>query len=596
MSLRIEDYALIGDCQTAALVGKDGSIDWLCFPRFDSAACFAALLGTSDHGRWKIAPAGNVLKTTRAYQPGTLVLETTFTTETGEVTITDCMPLRSGQPDLVRLVQGKRGKVAMDMDFVVRFDYGNVIPWVRKETGGMLATAGPETLHLRTRVPMHGEDMRTVAHFEVAAGEQFPFVLNWHASHKDPHPMIDANDAISNTAKWWRDWSDRCCYQGEWRDAVVRSLITLKALTYQPTGGIVAAPTTSLPEHIGGERNWDYRYCWLRDATFTLAALLQCGYVEEARAWREWLLRAVAGRGSQLHIMYGVAGERRLPESTLGWLPGYEDSPPVRIGNGAYDQFQLDVFGEVLDTLHLGRHFGLNAEDNDWRIERELLNRLEQVWQRPDEGIWEVRGPSRHFTHSKVMAWVAFDRAVKDAERYGLDGPIDRWRMLRDSLHAEICDQGFNKKLNSFVQSYGCDSVDASLLVMAELGFLPASDPRFIGTVAEIEKQLVREGFVERYCTASDVDGLPEGEGAFLLCTCWLADAYVLMGRHEDARRTFKRVLEVRNDVGLLAEEYDPQAKRQLGNFPQAFSHLGLINTARNLTQKEKPAEIRHQC
>lgn len=596
MALRIEDYALIGDCQTAALVGKDGSIDWLCFPRFDSAACFAALLGTSDHGRWKIAPEGKIVKTTRAYQPGTLVLETTFTTETGEVTITDCMPLRSGQPDLVRLVEGKKGKVAMEMDFVVRFDYGNVIPWVRKEVGGMLATAGPETLHLRTRVPMHGEDMRTVAHFDVSAGEQIPFVLNWHASHKEPHPMIDAHDAISNTAKWWRDWSDRCCYQGEWRDAVVRSLITLKALTYQPTGGIVAAPTTSLPEHIGGERNWDYRYCWLRDATFTLAALLQCGYVEEARAWREWLLRAVAGRGSQLHIMYGVAGERRLPESTLGWLPGYENSPPVRIGNGAYDQFQLDVFGEVLDTLHLGRHFGLNAEDNDWRIERELLDRLEQVWQRPDEGIWEVRGPSRHFTHSKLMAWVAFDRAVKDAERYGLDGPIDRWRKLRDTLHAEICDQGFNKKLNSFVQSYGCDSVDASLLVMAELGFLSASDPRFVGTVAEIEKQLVREGFVERYCTASDVDGLPEGEGAFLLCTFWLADAYVLMGRHEDARRTFMRVLEVRNDVGLLAEEYDPEARRQLGNFPQAFSHLGLINTARNLTEKEKPAEIRHQC
>jgi GH15 family glucan-1,4-alpha-glucosidase len=596
MTLRIEDYALIGDCQTAALVGRNGSIDWLCFPRFDSAACFAALLGTPEHGRWIIAPQGEVQRTERGYHPGTLVLETTFATETGEVSVIDCMPLRSKQPDLVRLVVGKRGSVAMRMEFVARFDYGSVFPWVRKESGGILATAGPETLHLRTPVPLRGEDMTTVAEFEVAAGEQVPFVLNWHPSHEDPKPKIEAADAIESTSRFWREWSDRCRYQGEWRDEVIRSLITLKALTYSPTGGIVAAPTTSLPEHIGGERNWDYRFCWLRDATFTLAALLQCGYVEEARAWREWLLRAVAGRGSQLHIMYGLAGERRLPESTLDWLPGYENSPPVRIGNAAYNQFQLDVFGEVLDTLHLGRHYGLNAEDNDWRIELELLSRLEEVWDQPDEGIWEVRGPRRHFTHSKLMAWVAFDRAVKDVQRFGLNGPVERWRQLRDTLHAEICDQGFNRKLNSFVQYYGATEVDASLLVMVELGFLPPSDPRIAGTVAEIEKKLVRDGYVERYCTTTNIDGLPEGEGAFLLCTCWLADVYMLIGREEDARRTFEKVLAASNDVGLLAEEYDPEARRQLGNFPQAFSHLGLINTARNLTETEteKPAEVRH--
>jgi len=595
MVLRIEDYALIGDCQTAALVGRDGSLDWLCFPRFDSPACFAALLGTADHGRWLLAPAGDTRQVKRTYRGDTLVLETTFTTDTGEATVIDCMPVRSGQPDVVRLVVGRRGVVRMRTHFAPRLDYGSLSPWVRPEDGGVVAVGGPETLHLRTPVPLHIDGWSASAEFEVKAGEQVPFVLTWHPSHEPLAPPIDASTAVDETARWWQEWADRCTYQGEWRDAVVRSLVTLKALTYAPTGGIVAAPTTSLPEHIGGSRNWDYRYCWLRDATFTLAALLQSGYTDEAKAWREWLLRAVAGKGSELRIMYGVAGERRLPEMELPWLPGYENSRPVRIGNGAYDQFQLDVFGETLDCLHLARHYGLTAADNDWRIERELLGRLEQVWQEPDEGIWEVRGPKRHFTHSKLMAWVAFDRAVKDVERFGLDGPADRWRKLRDGLHAEICDRAFDPDLNAFVQFYGGKDMDAAVLMMVEVGFLPPSDPRIHGTVAAIERQLVRDGFVYRYHTGSGVDGLPKGEGAFLLCTFWLADNYALLGRDADARRVFENLLAIRNDVGLLAEEYDPVARRLLGNFPQAFSHLGLINTARNLTQREKPAEVRQQ-
>jgi GH15 family glucan-1,4-alpha-glucosidase len=596
MASRIEDYALIGDCQTAGLVALDGSIDWLCFPRFDSAACFAALLGTPEHGRWVVAPTEPVQTVSRSYRGDTLVLDTTFETHSGSVTLTDCMPIRSGQPDLVRLVCGVRGKVRMRTELVIRFDYGSITPWVKREPSGLYAVGGPDTIHVRTTVRLRGEGWTTVGEFEVVEGDQVPFVLTWHPSHKEPPQPIDAVRAIEATTQWWRAWSAGCTYEGEWREAVVRSLITLKALTYTPTGGIVAAPTTSLPERIGGQRNWDYRYCWLRDATFILAALMQSGYIEEAKAWRQWLLRAVAGKGAELRIMYGLAGERRLPELELSWLPGYEGSSPVRIGNAAHGQFQLDVFGEALDCLHLGRRFGLNDDWGDWRIERELLDRLETVWQEPDEGIWEVRGPKRHFTHSKLMAWVAFDRAIKDVERFGLDGPMDRWRHLRSQLHREICDQGFNADRNTFVQSYGGTEVDAALLMMAEVGFLPPSDPRIVGTVAAVEQDLLRDGVVHRYRTESGVDGLPTGEGAFLLCTFWLADNYTLMGRMADARRIFKDLLAIRNDVGLLAEEYDPVARRQLGNFPQAFSHLGLINTARNLTQRDKPATARRQA
>jgi len=596
MPLKIEDYALIGDCQTAALVGRDGSIDWLCFPRFDSSACFAALLGTPDHGRWLIAPAEPVRRVTRAYRQDTLVLDTTFETASGSVTLTDCMPTRSGQPDVVRMVTGVRGRVPMRTELVIRFDYGSITPWVRRESGGMSAIGGPDTIHVKTPILLHGEGWTTIGEFEVAEGDQVPFVLTWHPSHETVPPAIDAASAIDATACWWRTWSDGCRYDGEWREAVVRSLITLKALTYSPSGGIVAAPTTSLPERVGGQRNWDYRYCWLRDSTFTLTALMQSGYVDEARAWRQWLLRAVAGRGDELQIMYGLSGERRLPELTLPWLPGYEQSSPVRIGNAASHQFQLDVFGEVLDCLHIGRHFQLHNDGSDWRVERELLDRLEAVWQEPDEGIWEVRGPKQHFTHSKLMAWVAFDRAVKDVQRFGLDGPIDRWRQLRDQLHREICERGFDTARNTFVQYYGSTEVDAALLMMTEVGFLPANDPRIVGTIAAVERELLRDGFVDRYRTQSGVDGLPSGEGAFLLCTFWLADNYALMGRRDDARAIMEQVLSIRNDVGLLAEEYDPVARRQLGNFPQAFSHLGLINTARNLTQREKPAEVRQQA
>lgn len=593
MALKIEDYALIGDCQTAALVGRDGSIDWLCYPRFDSPACFAALLGTPEHGRWKIAPVGPVRRCSRSYRGETLILDTTFNTDEGTVTLTDCMPIRTGQPDLVRLVRGVRGCVRLRAELTVRFDYGSITPWIRPEPGGIYAIGGPDTIHVRSSFPLTIEGWTAVAEFEVGSGEEVWWVMNWHPSHLPPPPPIDASAAVQAAVEWWQAWASKCVFRGPWRDAVVRSLITLKALTYTPTGGIVAAPTTSLPEHLGGTRNWDYRYCWLRDATFTLAALIQSGYTEEAAAWREWLLRAVAGKGSELNIMYGLAGERRLPELELPWLPGYENSRPVRIGNGAYRQFQLDVFGEVMDCLHLSRHYGLEKPSGGWRIEQELLSQLEQVWQLPDEGIWEVRGPQRHFTHSKVMAWVAFDRAIKDVERFGLSGPVERWKHLREQLHAEICDRGFNPRRNAFTQFYGSDEVDAALLVMPAVGFLPVHDPRIVGTVAAIETDLLREGFVERYRTSSQVDGLPQGEGAFLLCTFWLADTYALMGRITDARRLFERLLAIRNDVGLLAEEYDPIAGRQLGNFPQAFSHLGLVNTARNLSQREKPAEVR---
>ena len=597
MPLPIEDYALIGDCHTAGLVGKDGSIDWLCFPRFDSEACFAALLGTPDHGRWQIIPDEPIRQVVRSYRGDSLVLDTTFYTDSGVVTLTDCMPIRSGQPDLVRLVRGVQGQVPMRMELIVRFDYGSVTPWMRRDPQGLTAIGGPDMIHLRTPAPLFAEGWTTQSRFTLSEGQQMPFVLNWHPSHLPIPETIEANEAVEATAAWWHEWAGKCTYEGPWREAVMRSLITLKALTYQPTGGIVAAATTSLPEHLGGGRNWDYRYCWLRDATFTLTALLQCGYTEEARDWREWLLRAVAGRGDELHIMYGLAGERRLNEMTLPWLPGYENSRPVRVGNAAYDQFQLDVFGEVLDCLHVGRRYGLDGDRDEWRIEREMLARLEVLWREPDEGIWEVRGPRQHFTHSKLMAWVAFDRAVKDAERLGLPGAVERWKRYRDELHAEICERGFSRRRNSFVQAYDSEELDAAVLMMAELGFLPPQDPRIVGTVEAIARELTRDGFVDRYHTATGVDGLPPGEGSFLLCTFWLADNYALLGRHGEARRIFDNLLSIRNDVGLLAEQYEPRLKRQLGNFPQAFSHLGLINTARNLTrtQSDKPCHIRYQ-
>jgi GH15 family glucan-1,4-alpha-glucosidase len=593
MPSRIEDYALIGDCQTAALVGRNGSIDWLCFPRFDSPACFAALLGTPDHGRWLLTPTEPIQRSRRSYREGTLVLETDFEIASGAVTVVDCMPVRAKSPYLIRMVVGKQGKVPMRTELVMRFDYGSLVPWVRRTEHGLRAVAGPDALLLRGDVELHGEDFSTVGNFSVSAGERKHFVLKWYPSHHSPPPAIDSEVAIEETSKWWRDWSNRCTYQGEWREAVVRSLITLKALTFAPTGGIVAAPTTSLPEQLGGVRNWDYRFCWLRDATFTLYALMMNGYYEEAHAWRCWLERAVAGRGSQLQIMYGVAGERRLSEIVLDWLPGYADSRPVRIGNAAHAQFQLDVYGEVLDSLYQARRVGLKMDNESWRIERELLSFVEEKWDQPDEGIWEIRGPRRQFTHSKAMAWVAVDRGIKGIEQFGLDGPLRRWRQLRDTIHADVCRHGFDPDLGSFVQSYGSKELDASLLLLAEVGFLPPTDRRIQGTVEAIGRRLLREGFVGRYSESNTSDGLPPGEGAFLLCSFWLADNYALLGRWEDARRLFERLLAVRNDVGLLGEEYDPAGQRLLGNFPQAFSHIGLINTARNLSEAEKPAEHR---
>jgi GH15 family glucan-1,4-alpha-glucosidase len=589
----IEDYALIGDCQSAALVARNGSIDWLCVPRFDSAACFAALLGTPEHGRWLIAPADAPKATRRRYHPGTLVLETQHETERGVVSVIDCMPPRTAVPDVARLVEGKRGEVTMRMELVIRCDYGSVIPWVRRTEDGISAVAGPDALRLRTSVTPRGEDFRTVAEFTVRAGERVPFMLSWHPSHLAPPPAVDIEEAIERTRRWWQEWSSRCTYQGEWRDAVLRSLITLKALTYAPTGGLVAAATTSLPEQLGGVRNWDYRYCWLRDATFSLYALMTGGYVEEALAWREWLLRSVAGHPADANIMYGVAGERRLREVELDWLPGYEGAAPVRIGNAAHRQFQLDVYGEVLDSLHYARRAGLELDDNALRVQRALIDFVESAWQRPDEGIWEVRGPRRQFTHSKVMAWVALDRAVKSVERFGLEGPVDRWREVRAKIHAEVCQKGFDPGLNSFVQYYGARDPDASLLMLPLVGFLPATDPRMLGTVKAIQERLMVDGLVIRYPTSTRVDGLPPGEGVFLPCTFWLSDNLALQGREREARVIFERLLGVANDVGLLAEEYEPVSKRLLGNFPQAFSHVALINSARNLAQAGGPAEHR---
>jgi GH15 family glucan-1,4-alpha-glucosidase len=592
MALRIEDYAIIADWRSTALVGKDGSIDWLCLPRIDSNACFAALLGTSDHGRWLIAPEGGVRRVTRRYRDRTLILETDFETEDGAVTVCDLMPISGQGTDVVRIVVGRRGRVPMRMELVIRFEYGSVVPWVRRIEGGIEAIGGPDALRLVTPVGTHGEGLTTVSHFAVEAGDRIPFVLTWAPSYVTDPGHVEAEVSLRDTETGWREWCTRCQHPGPYSAMVERSLITLKALTYQPTGGIVAAATTSLPEQLGGVRNWDYRICWLRDATLTLYSLMTAGYVAEARAWREWLLRAVAGDPSQLQIMYGVTGGRRLTELVLDWLPGYEASRPVRIGNAASRQFQLDVFGEVMAALHVSRRVGLAYEHESWQLQKTLMGYLETVWDKPDEGIWEVRGDRRHFTHSKVMAWVAMDRAVKDIEKFGMEGPLDRWRALRDEIHASVCRNGYDADTGSFVQSYGSKELDASLLLIPLNGFLPPEDPRVRGTVAAIEKRLLHDGFVDRYDSGSGVDGLPPGEGAFLPCTFWLADNYVLQGRYDDARAVFDRLVGIANDVGLLSEEYDRRARRLVGNFPQAFSHVSLINTAFNLAQRG-PAQHR---
>jgi GH15 family glucan-1,4-alpha-glucosidase len=587
---RIEDYGLIGDLQTAALVGRDGSIDWACFPRFDSGACFAAILGDSDHGRWIVAPRGDAWEGGRRYRLRTLVLETEWETDTGVVRVLDFMPPRGKAPDIVRIVEGVRGQVDMFSELVVRFDYGGTIPWVRRIADARIAVAGPDALSFRTPVEHRGENMRTLGEFTVRKGDRIPFTLTWYPSNERPPRAIDAEHALEETVTYWEDWSSRCRYRGKWKDEVQGSLAVLKALTYAPTGGIVAAPTTSLPEKVGGERNWDYRYCWLRDATLTLLAFLNAGYLEEARAWRVWLLRAAAGDPSALQIMYGVAGERRLSELTLPWLPGYEGSQPVRVGNAAAGQFQLDVYGEVLDALHQARVNQLELSKEAWSLQRRLLGFLEHAWKEPDEGIWEVRGPRRHFTHSKVMAWVAFDRGVQAVERFGSSGPVDRWRKIRTQIHREVCEKGFDGELNSFTQSYGSKRLDASLLMIPLVGFLPADDPRMVGTVAAIERVLVRDKLVYRYTHDEDaraVDGLPPGEGAFLPCTFWLADNLALQGRQGEAEEIFQRLLDLRNDLGLIAEEWDPETRRQLGNFPQAFTHVALVNTAFNLSEHD---------
>jgi GH15 family glucan-1,4-alpha-glucosidase len=586
MPLHIEDYGLIGDCQSAALVGKDGSIDWLCLPRFDSAACFAALLGTPAHGRWRIAPTGEVKTVRRFYRGDTLILETELVTDSGEISIIDFMPPRTAAPYVIRVVEGRGGEVPMSMELIIRFDYGATVPWVRHTPRGIRAIAGPDTIDCRTDVQLRGEGLTTVADFLVKSGDRIRFSLAWSSTFSAEPPEPDVEQMLRVTEEWWAEWSARCTYQGNWRDAVLRSLITLKAMTYAPTGGVVAAVTTSLPEHLGGIRNWDYRFCWLRDATFTLYALIVGGYIDEAKAWREWLVNAVAGTPDSIQIMYGVAGERRLVEQEIGWLPGYEGSRPVRIGNAAYRQHQLDVYGEVLDALHLARRAGLAPDENAWRVELALVHFLEKQWHQPDEGIWEIRGPRRHFTHSKVMAWVAMDRAVESVEKYGLRGEAEKWRRIRDEIHDEVCRAGFHQSVNSFVQHYDTDDTDASLLMLPLVGFLPATDPRMIGTVDYIQKTLVKEGFVERYPTRPEVDGLPPGEGAFLLCSFWLADNLALQGRVAEALEVFERLLALRNDVGLLSEEYDTGRSRFLGNFPQAFSHVGLINTARHLSQQ----------
>jgi GH15 family glucan-1,4-alpha-glucosidase len=587
---RIEDYGLIGNMHSAALIGRDGSIDWLCLPRFDSAACFAALIGTVDNGRWRVAPAGAIRATSRRYLPDTAVLETRFETATGAATVTDFMPLASeaDKVNLVRIVTGVSGSVDMEMELVLRFEYGHAVPWVRKRDYGLSAVAGPNAVQFHTNVPLKSENMKTHAVFTVKKGDRVRMTLSYHPTISAPQFVPDCMESLERTVNWWREWI-RSSRIGELderlREAMVRSAITLKLLTYAPTGAIVAAPTMALPERIGGDRNWDYRYCWLRDSSLTLQALLRSGFRGEAEDWRQWLLGAIAGAPEQLQILYSISGERWLPEHEIPWLAGFEDSRPVRLGNAASNQTQLDVYGEVVNALHLARAADLQQSQEAWSLQKVLLAKLEDIWQSPDCGIWEVRGEPRAFTHSRMMCWVAFDRAVDNAERYGLDGPVERWRKLRETIHADVCAHGFDPKLNSFVQTYGGKALDASLLLMPQVGFLPASDPRVLGTIAAIERGLMRDGFVLRYSTADTDDGLAGDEGAFLVCSFWLADAYVMCGRLDDARALLRRLMALRNDLGLLAEEYDPAARRQLGNFPQAFSHIGLINTLRNVAE-----------
>jgi GH15 family glucan-1,4-alpha-glucosidase len=596
MAERIEDYALLGDLQTAALVGRSGSVDWLTFPRFDSSSCFTALLGGREHGRWSIAPRSGGPATDRRYRPDTLILESEWKVQGGRVRVIDFMPPRETKPDIVRIVEGLEGSVRMRTELVIRLDYGSVVPWVRRlDEQSLLAVAGPDGLLLRTPVELHPDDKTHVADFTVKAGERVPFVLTWFPSNERLPKPVDAEQALQETESYWHEWLSVCRYEGEYPDAVHTSLIVLKALTYQPTGGIVAAPTTSLPERIGGGRNWDYRYCWLRDATFTLYALMNAGFKKEAAAWRDWLLRSVAGDPANAQIMYGIGGQRRIPEYELDWLPGYAGSRPVRIGNAAAEQFQLDVYGEVMDVLHQARLQDIGPDQHAWSLQQMLLEFLEGAWDQPDEGIWEVRGGRRNFTHSKVLAWVAFDRGVQTVERLGLDGPVDRWRQLCAEIHEEVCREAFSVELNAFTQSYGTTELDASTLLIPLLGFLPPDDPRVVGTIEAIQRDLTRDGFVERYKTSerNDVDGLVGREGVFLPCSFWLVDALLMLERDDEARALFDKLLGVSNDLGLLAEEYDPVAKRQLGNFPQAFTHVGLVNSAYNLSHHAGPMHQR---
>jgi GH15 family glucan-1,4-alpha-glucosidase len=590
---KIEDYGLIGDCETAALVGRDGSIDWLCWPAFDSDACFAALLGDRKNGRWLIAPTGEITRTTRRYWGNSLILETRFETADGVVDLVDFMPPRGKASDVVRLVRGAHGKVKMRMELILRFGFGSDIPWVRKnEKGsGLLAICGQDMTVLRTPVETRGEDFTTVADFEVSEGEIVPFVLTYGPSHVPVPAEIDPGMALRETEAFWAEWSERCTYEGDHRDLVLRSLITLKALTFAPTGGIVAAPTTSLPEKLGGMRNWDYRFCWLRDATFTLLALMNSGYTEEALAWHDWLLRAVAGSPALMQIMYGIWGQRRLLEWEAGWLDGYEGAKPVRVGNAAHAQLQLDVYGELIDALHQARMAELKLNEVSWSIECTVLQHLADIWDKPDHGIWERRGEGRHYVLSKVMCWVAFDRGVKSAEKFGFKAPLEKWRSLREVICADVCNKGFDHELGSFVESYGSKMLDASLLLLPSVGFLPPNDPRIRGTIAAIEQHLMRDGFVLRHDPREVIDEQQPIEGAFLACTLWLADAHVLAGDTAKAQALFERVVSVANDLGLLAEEYDSEARRQTGNFPQALTHIALINTAHNLSHAKQAAE-----
>jgi GH15 family glucan-1,4-alpha-glucosidase len=596
MAERIEDYALLGDLQTAALVGRTGSVDWLPFPRFDSSSCFGALLGGREHGHWRVAPRSGGPATERRYREDTLVLESEWQTPTGRVRVIDFMPPRETNPDIVRIVEGLDGSVEMQTELVIRLDYGSVIPWVQRlDERSLLAVGGPDGLLLRSPVELRADGMTHVAHFTVRAGDRVPFVLTWFPAHEEQPRPVDAEQALVDTVRFWRSWMAGCRYEGSHGEAVRTSLAVLKALTYAPTGGIVAAPTTSLPELIGGGRNWDYRYCWLRDATFTLYALMNAGYTEEAGAWRDWLLRAVAGDPAKAQILYGVGGQRRISEYELTWLPGYAGSAPVRIGNAAHEQFQLDVYGEVMDVLHQARVNGIEADDHAWSLQRTLMDFLEGAWDKADEGIWEVRGPRRHFVHSKVLAWVGFDRAVQATERFGLEGPVERWRRVREDIHEEVCREGFNAELGSFTQSYGSTELDASTLLIPILGFLPPEDRRVVGTIDAIQRDLTRHGFVERYKPREQnhVDGLDGGEGVFLPCSFWLVDALLMLERDDEARALFEQLLGVRNDLGLLSEEYDPAEKRLLGNFPQAFTHVGLVNSAYNLSHHDSPHEQR---